>query len=132
MKAKKKHQGVTVLVCGGRDYTDQEHIWAVLDDIHETTPIAWILHGGASGADTLAGRWAQARGVSCRVFYADWQTHGRVAGMRRNQRMLDEGRPDLVVAFPGGRGTRDMIQRAYAAGVPIRQELGRRVPENRQ
>ena len=33
--------------------------------------------------------------------------------------MLDERRPDLVVAFPGGRGTADMVGRARSAGIEV-------------
>jgi hypothetical protein len=33
--------------------------------------------------------------------------------------MLDEGKPDLVIAFPGGGGTADMMRRARAAGVEV-------------
>ena len=50
-------------------------------------------------------------------YVADWATHGKKAGPLRNQRMIDEGHPDLVIAFPGGKGTDDMTRRALAAGV---------------
>ena len=33
--------------------------------------------------------------------------------------MLAEGKPDLVVAFPGGAGTANMIEQARAAGVRV-------------
>lgn len=38
--------------------------------------------------------------------------------------MLDEGRPDLELALPGGRGTGDMIARAEDAGVRVVRPLG--------
>jgi len=63
--------------------------------------------------------WARIKEVAVQVFPADWETHGKAAGPIRNQRMLDEGRPDLVVAFPGGRGTSDMVARAKRAGVEV-------------
>jgi hypothetical protein len=53
------------------------------------------------------------------VYPADWAKHGRAASPIRNQQMLDEGRPNLVVAFPGGRGTADMVRRARSAGVEV-------------
>ena len=53
------------------------------------------------------------------VAEADWAKHGRKAGPIRNQRMIDEGRPDLVVAFPGGTGTADMVERARVAGIRV-------------
>lgn len=113
-----------VLVCGGRDYFDQQHVDAVLDDLHETTPITAIIHGGAAGADTLAGRWAKKRGIPVESYPAEWKKYRalgnvRAAGPTRNQRMLDEGHPDRVVAFPGHNGTADMVRKAEAAGVPV-------------
>jgi hypothetical protein len=77
-----------------------------------------LVHGAASGADAMAGRWAGANGVSVTTFPADWNRYGRSAGPRRNQAMVDS-EPDLVVAFPGGRGTADMVRRAEAAGIRV-------------
>lgn len=110
-----------VLICGGRDYGDQAQFNAYMDDLHKHSPVDRIIHGAAPGADTLAGVWAFLRSVSVDVFKANWREHGRAAGPLRNQRMIDEGKPDLVVAFPGGRGTADMVRRAKAAGVEVRK-----------
>lgn len=52
-------------------------------------------------------------------FRADWEQCGRQAGPLRNARMLAEGRPDAVIAFPGGKGTADMVRKARAAGLPV-------------
>ena len=113
-----------VLVCGGRNY-DGDDAWNqvmdVLCGVHETSPISAIINGGALGADSLCRVWARMYGVKCVTVRADWETHGRAAGPIRNQRMLTEFMPDLVVAFPGGTGTADMISRAKAAGVPVKQ-----------
>lgn len=109
-----------VLVCGGRDFDDISALYDALDRIHARTPITCIVEGGANGADYLASRWSAARDIRDHVrFRADWPIHGKAAGPLRNQRMLDEGKPDLVVAFPGGKGTADMVRRARAAGVEV-------------
>jgi len=111
---------VRVLVCGGRDYSDIERVYAVLDGIHYKTPIKCIIEGGAKGADYLACRWSAARGLDEHArFNADWTVHGKAAGPIRNQKMVDEGKPDLVVAFPGGSGTADMVRRAKEAHIPV-------------
>lgn len=102
------------LVCGGRDYGEKLHLFAILDLFGPTR----VIHGAARGADTLAGDWARQRGVGCSVFPADWAGYGPKAGHLRNAQMLREGQPDLVLAFPGGRGTANMIKQARAAGVP--------------
>lgn len=111
-----------VLVCGGRDYDDRDHIWNTLTAIDAEKRIEVVIHGAATGADSEGMIWAQAMpGCKHAPFRADWRTHGKAAGPIRNQRMLDEGKPDLVIAFPGGRGTADMVRRALAAGVEVRE-----------
>lgn len=106
-----------VLVCGGRDYADEEHLTAVLDRLYAADPEMCIIHGGAPGADTMAGQWAKERGLPVLQCDANWVYYGKAAGPIRNQWMLQYGQPDLVVAFPGGRGTADMVTRAKLAGI---------------
>jgi len=103
-----------VIVCGGRNYADKDRVFNVLGRHHITE----LIEGGATGADALAREWRKCRceGTTVR---ADWKRHGRAAGPIRNKRMLDDYSPDLVIAFPGGRGTENMISQAEAAGVPV-------------
>ena len=108
-----------VLVCGGRDFSDRQLAYRALDNLHKAEGIGCVIEGHARGADRIAGYWARRKGIENRKFPADWDRDGKAAGPIRNQRMLDEGKPDLVVAFPGGRGTADMVKRARAAGVPV-------------
>jgi len=108
-----------ILVCGGRDYSDRAMLFGVLDMQAEETPIHAIIQGGAKGADELARQWCYSRRCRMENFPADWRTHGKAAGPIRNQQMIDEGRPTMVFAFPGGRGTADMIRRAKVAGIPV-------------
>jgi hypothetical protein len=104
-----------VLVTGGRDYADAASVDAWLTSL---TPSV-IAEGGASGADRLAAIWAHDNDVRCETFPARWALHGRAAGPIRNQQMLDEFNPDIVLAFPGGRGTADMVARARKKGVRV-------------
>jgi hypothetical protein len=113
-----------VLVCGGRGYDNRKLLFDVLDVAHAANPIELLIHGDATGADAMAHEWAQDKGLVCSEFRAAWREHGKAAGPMRNQRMLDEGKPHLVIAFPGGRGTNDMIQKAYSAKVPVVQVRG--------
>jgi hypothetical protein len=113
---------VRVLVCGGRDLKAED--WGLrLRAFLDTLGVDTLIYGGAPGADTMAGDWARSRNKRSLLFVADWATHGKAAGPKRNARMLAEGRPDLVVAFPGGKGTEDMKRRARAAGVEVREVL---------
>ncbi len=131
-----------VLVCGGREFgkvnnqnadggalsleelevkrAERRYVNDELTRIsNERGPITQIIEGGASGADTCAFWFAKMHGIKSRTFNAKWDEHGRKAGHLRNQQMLDEGKPDLVVAFPGGLGTYSMIQKAKKAGVEV-------------
>jgi hypothetical protein len=126
-----------VLVCGGRDYSNQSHMFGVLSRFHAETPISVLIHGAAQGADRMAATWAKISGVLVYAYPASWSdishpdalirhtASGRPydarAGYRRNQIMLERGRPELVLAFSGGRGTLDMIKRAKAAGLTVRR-----------
>jgi hypothetical protein len=107
-----------VLVCGGRDYDDAARLNAILDRAHWANPIICLIHGAAQGSAALAAKWARDSGVPCSAYPAYWERDGKAAGPLRNQRMLDQGKPHLVIAFPGGNGTADMIRKAAAAGVP--------------
>jgi len=108
-----------MLVCGGRSYTDKERLWSTLNGFLQSRRVRRVISGGARGADTMAEDWAKVRGIECVVFHADRAKYGRAAGPIRNQQMLDEGRPTLVVAFPDGRGRADMVRRARSAGVEV-------------
>jgi hypothetical protein len=109
-----------LLVCGGRTFDDAVRLWRTLDSLHRVHGFTALIHGTATGADTLAGTWAKQKKIPVLKFRPDWKRYGnRAAGPIRNQKMLDEGKPDLVVAFKGGSGTRDMMKKARAAGVPV-------------
>lgn len=110
-----------VLVCGGRDFTNARLLYGALDRLAREVLVDCIIEGDARGADRMAGYWAKKNRVDLRLFPADWTKHGKAAGPIRNQQMLDKGKPDLVIAFPGGSGTADMVSRARAAGIEVRE-----------
>jgi len=107
-----------IIVCGGRDYADRARVWEVLDGLLAEFGPFVLVHNRIDNADAMAREWADGRKIVAEPFYCDWSTHGRAAGQIRNRQMLDAG-ADLVVAFPGGRGTADMIKQARARGVPV-------------
>lgn len=108
-----------VLVCGGRSYDDRDNVFVVLDALNSEHQFSLVIHGGAKGADFLAGEWAAVRRVPAQVFAAEWGRYGNRAGPIRNRQMLVVGKPDLLVAFPGDLGTENMMVQADRYGVPI-------------
>ena len=111
-----------ILVCGGRDWDNQTLTAGVLDGFREQyhekgMPIV-IVEGGARGADTLAREYAVKHNIPFEEFAAEWKKYGRAAGPVRNSKMLKSG-IDVVIAFPGGRGTQDTIGKANKMGIRV-------------
>jgi ABC-type Fe3+-hydroxamate transport system substrate-binding protein len=130
---------VRVLVCGGRNFgrvprdtpaneianaiakaeAEKQFLNLVLNWHHNDEPFTALIEGDAKGADRLAGKWAEANQVPLYKFIADWKRLGLAAGFVRNSEMITEGKPSLVIAFPGGNGTKDMINQAKRAGIKV-------------
>ncbi len=127
-----------LLVCGGRSFgvfaeernfirksiieilhpAGGDHIWYRGSDL--------IISGMAAGADTVAALFAQEMRIPLDCYPIDekeWARYGRAAGPRRNRRMIVEGKPDIVLAFNGGPGTRNMIQQAKNNSIPVIEKL---------
>ncbi|WP_018261522.1 DUF2493 domain-containing protein [Methylobacterium sp. WSM2598] len=110
-----------VLICGGRDYSRARHLRERLDALAAEHKFVLVVTGGAPGADTLADRWAEARGIDRVICPANWTGRGPLAGPDRNGFMLRLVKPELVVAFEGGAGTANMLRQARAAKVRVIQ-----------
>jgi predicted Rossmann-fold nucleotide-binding protein len=109
---------IRVCICGGRDYTEKEKVYKILDRLLTIRSDFVIISGGATGADSFAIDWAKERMHPREVYYANWKKHNKAAGPIRNRHMLSLG-IDLLVAFPGGSGTADMIRICEKAGVKV-------------
>ena len=116
-------------VSGGRYFADVPLLWRSLDELHKSTPegIQLLVEGASDevtgpykGADYWAHQWALARQVPCLRMRAEWEKHGRAAGPIRNGEMLKTYQLDYLLAFPGGRGTANMIEQAERAGIVFR------------
>lgn len=111
-----------IIVCGGRDYTNRERVYAVLDrwlDANQYQGCTLISGACPTGVDSFAEDWFYERHLPVERYPADWDRYGRSAGPRRNQKMLDEGRPWRVIAFPGNDGTANMKKIARRARVKV-------------
>lgn len=118
--------GKRVLVCGTRTWVDYDLVAETLRRIDNRVDsgflrIDTIINGGAEGADLLATRWANENDKTVKAYLPDWNQYAKSAGPRRNQEMINKGKPDLVVAFWDGisRGTGDMITRAIQNRIPV-------------
>lgn len=111
-----------VAVTGGRSYFDRTFVDKVLDHVHSHTPIGVLVHGGATGADSVAKGWADRNGILTADFKISkgvWDKLGKAAGTIRNEVMLRTTRPILLIAFPGERGTSRCVGSASKLGIDI-------------
>lgn len=92
-----------------------------MEEYLDIDKVSVVIHGAASGADQMASHWARVNHIKEIACPANWKEHGKAAGPIRNQQMLDNYKPHLVIAFPGGRGTADTIRRATQANIPCIQ-----------
>ena len=108
-----------VLVCGGREFDDKRRLFAALDEFDEECGITVLIQGDAKGADKLAAEWAKKHDIKVETYPADWRKFGKRAGWIRNNQMIAEGKPEVVVAFSGGVGTQMMKHLAEAARLHV-------------
>lgn len=112
------NNNMIVLVCGSRDWTN---IDLIRKELETCLGITKVIHGACQGADILAGKVAKELNLIVEEYPANWSKYRLSAGPKRNQQMLDEGKPDYVIAFHDdinkSKGTKDMINRTIKAGI---------------
>lgn len=121
---------MNILVCGGRNYKNKEKLFKVLDlflpepeydeYLQQIPPSLIIIQGGATGADALAREWSDLHRIDGIEHPAEWDKYGKAAGPIRNTKMINDGYGvDLVIAFKGGAGTKDLINKALVKGIIV-------------
>lgn len=105
-----------ILVTGGRDFADRRMLDQVLNKAKVRFKPTHLIHGGARGLDTMAHEWAKANGVQPVTCEANWSYYDKAAGPIRNAAMALLY-PDILIAFPGGSGTANMVEQAVRHGI---------------
>ena len=108
-----------VAVVGSRFFTEYDYVKSCLDGINDRNKITVIISGGARGADSLGERYARENGIEFVLFAADWNKHGKAAGPIRNKQLIEEGKPEMVVAFKPGKGTMNTIGHAERNNIEV-------------
>ncbi len=111
-------EGTLVAVTGSKPVDDADRICAALDQVRTKYPDMVLVHGGGPGAEKIAARWAESRGVHQVVCKPDWNAHGRAAPFRRNDELL-RLLPKGVIAFPGSGITDNLVDKATQLGIPV-------------
>ena len=108
-----------ILFCGDRNWTNYKVIADVMADLQPQV----VIEGEAPGADLMAADAADYFGMPVERYPANWELYGRAAGPIRNTQMLNEGNPDLVVAFhndiQNSKGTLNMVNQARKKNIKV-------------
>ena len=111
-----------ILCCGDRNWTNFAIPRRILKEFIQEDPFITVVHGDCRGADKICGYVARELGMKVIPEHANWES-GRWAGPVRNQFMLDKYEIDVVIAFHNNlaksKGTKDMVERAKKANIPI-------------
>jgi hypothetical protein len=116
-----------VLVTGSRDWSDQGVIHDVMDAIrqaHRGRDLVLVSGNCPTGADAHAEGWGEIQDWAVELHPADWATHGKAAGPRRNAEMVALG-ADVCIAFirNNSRGASMTAALADQAGIPTYRYL---------
>ena len=101
-----------IAIVGSRSFNDFDKLESFILNRINSGFISKVVSGGAKGADTLGEEFAKKYNKSTLIFLADWETHGKAAGMIRNKDIVENS--DVVFAFWDGnsKGTKSSINLA--------------------
>ncbi|WP_428102930.1 DUF2493 domain-containing protein [Candidatus Rariloculus sp.] len=111
-------EGTLVAVTGSKPVENAQTICTALDHVHGKYPDMVLVHGGGPGAEKIAARWAESKGVHQVVCRPDWNTHGRAAPFRRNDQLL-KLLPKGLISFPGSGVSENLVDKATQLGIPV-------------
>lgn len=110
-----------ILVAGSRNFVNAERLAQILTKEVKDDDV--IMEGGATGVDSMAREWAEARGIHVAEIKADWAKYGRAAGPKRNDEMtafIKEHGGRAVFIWDGkSKGTKQCILSAMKQPIPI-------------
>lgn len=87
-----------------------------------------VVCGKANGIDTIGEQWAKTTFVPViKYFPADWNTHGKSAGPKRNKQMAEYADALLLIWDGESKGSRNMKEQMEKLGKPIYEYLIKRV-----
>ena len=115
-------QGTLVAVAGSKPVDDANPICAALDQVRGKYKDMILVHGGGPGAEKIAARWAESKGVHQVVCKPDWNAHGKAAPFRRNDQLL-KLLPKGVIGFPGSGISENLLDKATQLGIPVHRVI---------
>lgn len=116
-----------LLVCGGRHFDDAALVEGGLTAFHTASPISVVIHGGLPGIGMPLESWARRNAIHVIRYPANF-TLGKRGDSTRDEFMLADSRPDMLLVFPGGRRTAELLHEANRTQVPVMLAQGVEAP----
>lgn len=107
---------MNIAFSGCRHFTDYKFVEAELNVLLKNRNFK-VLVGDAKGIDTLIIRYAKEYNLEYTVFKADWDTHGKSAGPKRNREMIENAQGLIAFWDNTSRGTANAIKEAIKKGI---------------
>lgn len=100
---------MNIAIVGSRTLRDEKFLFDWCDKLTTGIRNITVVSGCANGADKLGEKWAESRGFSVKRIPANWEKHGKPAGMIRNMQIVSAS--DMMIAFWDGKskGTKGSI-----------------------
>lgn len=103
-----------LLIAGSRSYNNYKQFCTIIEKILKKVDKKdlMIIQGDCpKGADAFAKRWAKENNIKCEAYPADWDKHGKKAGMIRNGIMAEKCTHAVLFWDGVSPGTKNMKQR---------------------
>lgn len=103
-----------IIIAGGRDFSNYRLLLDTMSEYFgtEDPEDLTIISGRAKGADALGEHFAHALRIKTELFPADWDTHGKTAGFKRNIEMAKAATHLVAFWDKKSKGTKHMIDQA--------------------
>jgi len=106
-----------VIIAGSRTIYDKNIVERAIEE--SGFRITEVVSGHANGVDKLGEQWAEEHGIPVKIFPAEWDKYGKLAGYKRNYQMAVYGKALIAIHQNNSPGTRHMINTMRDIGKPF-------------
>lgn len=107
------------IVAGSRNCNSFKTVYEAISNSGFSDEISEIVSGGARGVDQLGERFGKKFDVPVKIFLANWEKYGRMAGIMRNREMAEYANALIAIWDGQSRGTANMIEEAKKRNLKV-------------
>jgi hypothetical protein len=109
-----------VIIAGTRTFSNYDLLKEKCNAILQNKNDIEVVSGCARGADSLGEKYAKEKGFKLKLFPANWDKFGKLAGPYRNSEMANYA--DALICFWDGKssGSKDMVDKAKNKNLKVR------------